>query len=376
MKIEQAIKIKGKTFQFEQSRISLKEPLVLIFGDRFMLEDVDVLSEVRSLYPDGHLVFGSTSGEIIQSRVLDGTITLTAIEFENASFTVHKENVKTFGYNERKLGHSLRNKFPKKGLKYVFLVSDGSFVNGSSLIAGCTDENETIGISGGLCGDGDRFQKTLSSYNEKPKEGEIVAIGFYGDSLEISSASYGGWSPFGPERTITKSKENILYELDGKSALDLYKEYLGEKAKELPKSALLYPLNINVDDDGPSIVRTILNIDETSNAMVLAGDVPEGSKVQLMMSTVDDIAEGASKAAHMAMKDRANKPELAILVSCVGRKLVMGQRTEEEVEEVVSVIGEDVLVTGFYSYGEMAPFSGQGACKLHNQTMTLTLISE
>ena len=105
-------------------------------------------------------------------------------------------------------------------------------------------EMEALVLSGGLCGDDDRFEVTLASYNESPKEGEVVAIGFYGESLEISCANFGGWTPFGPERLITKSRKNILFELDGKPALDLYKRYLGDKASELPKSALLYPLSV------------------------------------------------------------------------------------------------------------------------------------
>ena len=375
MKIEQAIKIVNGPFVFDNERIQLTNPLVLVFGDRFMLEQEELLAEVKTIYPNGHLVFGSTSGEILGATVLDNSLTMTAVEFEKAQFLVKKKNVSDFQNNDFELGKSLLSEFPKENLKNIFLVSEGSFVNGSSLISGFNNGNQEVNISGGLCGDGDRFQKTLCSYNERPKEGDVVAIGFYGDSLEISSASYGGWSTFGPERSVTKSKGNILFELDGKPALNLYKEYLGEKSKELPKSALLYPLNVCVDDQQP-IVRTILNINETQNTMVLAGDIPEGSTVQLMMSTVDDIAEGASIAAKLAMENRVHKPELAILISCVGRKLVMGQRTEEEIEEVVSIIGEDTVVTGFYSYGEMAPFSGQESCRLHNQTMTLTLISE
>lgn len=375
MKIEQSIKMAEEPFVFENKRKTLNNPLVLIFGDRFLLENDYFIDEVRSIYPKGHLVFGSTSGEISGANVFDNSLTITAIEFEKSHFLIKKRNVSDFGNNDYELGKSLLSAFPKENLKNIFLISDGSFVNGSSLISGFKSENNTVNISGGLCGDGDRFQRTLCSYNEPPKEGEVVAIGFYGDSLEISSASYGGWSTFGPERSVTKSKGNILFELDGKPALDLYKEYLGEKAKDLPKSALLYPLNVCVDDQ-QAIVRTILNINETHNTMVLAGDIPEGSRVQLMMSTVDAIAEGAARAARLAMLERINKPQLAILVSCVGRKLVMGQRTEEEIEEVVAVIGGDAAVTGFYSYGEMAPFSGQESCRLHNQTMTLTLISE
>ena len=110
--------------------------------------------------------------------------------------------------------------------------------------------------------------------------------------------------------------------------------------------------------------------------MILAGDVPMNSKVQLMMASVDGIASGARKAAEFAIKDRVNKPQLALLVSCVGRKLVMGQRVEEEIEQVQEIIGKEVATCGFYSYGEMAPFHGETSCDLHNQTMTLTLISE
>jgi len=94
------------------------------------------------------------------------------------------------------------------------------------------------------------------------------------------------------------------------------------------------------------------------------------------MASVDGIAEGAHVAAEYAMQNRENAPEIAILVSCIGRKLVMNQRVEEEIEEVRERIGEKVPMTGFYSYGEMAPFNGSTSCELHNQTMTLTLISE
>ena len=231
-------------------------------------------------------------------------------------------------------------------------------------------------ISGGMCGDDAKFEKTLASYKENPKEGEVVLIGFYGETLEISFSSFGGWSSFGPERIITRSEANVLYEIDGQPALDLYKKYLGDKANELPQASLLYPLNVTPEGKLQAVVRTILNINNDDQSMILAGDAPENAKVQLMMASVDAIAEGASQAAILAMKNRKNHPQLALLVSCVGRKLVMNQRVEEEIEHVQEIIGNKVAITGFYSYGEMAPFSENTFCELHNQTMTLTLISE
>ncbi|KQC30140.1 FIST signal transduction protein [Flagellimonas eckloniae] len=375
MKINQAKRLKGGKWEFDQN-VSLKEPLVLVFADRYQLESKDIFNEVKELYPDGHLVFGSTSGEIMETNVYDESIVVTAIEFEQTSFTIVSENVSDY-VDIEKMGLAISNKFDKDKLRHMFIVSDGSFVNGSGLIEGLESaKGFKASITGGLCGDGARFEKTLTSYNENPKQGEVVAIGFYGDALEVSYANFGGWTPFGPERTITKSEGNVLFEIDGKPALDLYKKYLGDKADELPQAALLYPLTVQQNTESEPLVRTILNIDEKENSMILAGDVPMNSKVQLMMSTTDDIAEGASNAAEQAMENRENKPELAILVSCVGRKLVLDQRTEDEIEEVAEVIGDQARITGFYSYGEMAPFAGKNECQLHNQTMTLTLLSE
>ena len=377
MTIVQAIKKPNEPFVFNEKRIPLKEPLVLVFGNRYMLESEHIYAEVKDLFPNSHIVFGTTSGEIIDDSVLEGTVVLTAIEFEKSSVVIKRSNINDFKNNDYKLGESLMAEFPKENLKHLFIISEGSSVNGSALISGLEKvKNTSISLSGGLCGDDGRFERTLASYNENPKEGEIIAIGFYGETLEITSSNYGGWTPFGPERIITKSEGNVLFELDGKPALDLYKTYLGEKANELPKSALLYPLSVRIEEDSEPLVRTILNIDNDKNTMILAGDMPEGSKVQLMMSSVDDIVSGAIHAAELAMKGREKNPELALLISCIGRKLVMDQRTEEEIEEVKSVIGNDTFISGFYSYGEMAPFSGQKECKLHNQTMTLTLFSE
>ena len=342
-----------------------------------LLENKNIYEEIRLFFPDGEIVFGSTSGEILGDSVMDNTICLTAIEFQNSKFVVKNANTKGYNGNVEKLGVELLKELPKEKLRHIFVVSEGSTVNGSTLILGLEKYlQKDITISGGLCGDDSRFQKTLASYNQNPTEGEVIIVGLYGDTLEVSCANYGGWTGFGPEREITKSVDNVLYELDGQPALDLYKKYLGDKVKELPEAALLYPLSVKVPGEKETIVRTILNINEEDNSMILAGDVPVGSTVQLMMATVDDIAEGAFTAANFAMRNRKTQPELVLLVSCVGRKLAMDQRTEEEVEEVIDVIGEQAKVAGFYSYGEMAPFAGQEKCKLHNQTMTLTLISE
>ena len=377
MKIVQALLEKNIEWNYTKPKQDLKNPLVLVLGNRLLLEDVNVIKKIRDEFPYEHIVFGSTSGEIVDTRVIDNAVHVTAIEFEKSTYIIKNGNIKDYDFDAHLLGESLSNQIPKEGLKHLLVVSEGSFVNGSSLIAGIENVmSNVVPISGGICGDDDKFEKTLAAYKEDPKAGEVILIGLYGETLEVTVASYGGWLTFGPERLITKSEANVLYEIDDKPALELYRKYLGDKAKELPKASLLYPLHVKAENKERAVVRTILSIDEKENSMTLAGDVPINSKVQLMMASVDGLSEGALTAAKKAMEHRHTQPEFALLVSCIGRKLVMDQRVEEEVEEVKKVIGNQAVISGFYSYGEIAPFGKNSSCELHNQTMTLTLISE
>ena len=376
MKIVQA-QYTQNDWKYFQPKQKLNNPLVLVFAERCLLQQNKIIASIKKEFPYQHIIFGSTAGEIVGNQVYDNSVSVTAIEFEKSFFKISRANILAHHQDSFELGKALFEQLPKENLQHIFIISEGSFVNGSALINGLEENNtQNIKISGGLCGDNERFEKTLVAYNETPKEGEVAIIGLYGDSLEVTASSCGGWMPFGSERTITKSKDNILYEIDGLPALDLYKKYLGEKALDLPHSALLFPLNIKAEGKYLPVVRTILNIDEDEKSMIFAGDIPEQSKVQLMMASVDAIVVGAGEAAKKAMQNRKNDPQIALLVSCIGRKLVMAQRTEEEVEEVLDIIGAQTLTTGFYSYGEIAPFQSQDSCELHNQTMTLTLISE
>lgn len=376
MKIVQAKKVKNSNWKFSPENVPLNNPLVFVFGDRFHLENPDTIEDIRKQFPYEHIVFGSTAGEIIDEHVHEESVVVSAIEFEKTTFIIKTANILDFGKDSKELGKELMKQLPKENLKHVFVLSEGSFVNGSALIDGLEDFNKELTITGGMCGDGALFEKTISSYKTNPKQGEVIIIGFYGDTFEVSFASVGGWTPFGPERIITKSNGNVLYEIDNLPALDLYSKYLGDRASELPQASLLFPLTVKAEGKKHPVVRTILSINSEDNSMVLAGDVPENSTVQLMMSSVDQIVGGAYDAAELAMTDRQKLPELGLLISCIGRRLVLDQRVEEEIEEVRNVLGHKTRLIGFYSYGEIAPFHGEINTELHNQTMTLTLISE
>ena len=262
----------------------------------------------------------------------------------------------------------------RNDLRGLFVLSDGTGINGSDLIRGLQDVLGTgVTITGGLAGDGADFRITFVGAGDPPQPGRVAAIGFYGDAVVIGHGSYGGWQPFGPERRITRAADNVLHQLDNEPALDLYKRYLGEQAEGLPGTALLFPLRLTRPDGG-EVVRTIVGTDDATSTMVFAGDVPEGSTAQLMRATFDKLIDGAGEAASQAAVMEGT--HLAILVSCIGRKLVLGQRVAEEIESAQEVLGADARTIGFYSYGEISPQARTGACELHNQTMTITTIGE
>jgi hypothetical protein len=351
--------------------------LVLIFGSPTLIQRQDLLDEIKRAYPVANLMGCSTAGEISGTQVTDDTLVVTAVAFE-------KTKVKGFDLqlsdvvNSFEAGRKLAEQLPKADLVHIFVLSDGLKVNGSELVSGLVNNlPENVSVTGGLAGDGDRFGSTYVMLNQTAKQGTVAVLGLYGKNLRVGYGSLGGWDSFGPERLVTKSKSNVLFELDGRSALDLYKKYLGEHAKDLPASGLLFPLSLRTGDNALPLVRTILAINEDEQSMTFAGDVPEGGYARLMKANFDRLIDGAIGAARISAEPLGSTPaDLALLISCVGRKLVLKQRIEEEVEGVRGVLGKTPVFAGFYSYGEISPFSSNARCELHNQTMTITTFSE
>ncbi|MFQ5569660.1 MAG: FIST signal transduction protein [Rhodothermales bacterium] len=351
--------------------------LVLVFGSREVLSDDARFHEVRSRYPNARLMLGTTAGEILGTEVLDDSCTVTAIHFEHTPLEFAEVNIDDVG-SSLEAGKRLALALPHEDLVHVFVLSDGQKVNGSALVEGFyANLPKTVTTTGGLAGDAARFTRTLVGLDRAPAEGNIVAVGLYGSHIRVGHGSMGGWDPFGAQRLITRAEKNVLYELDGRSALELYKMYLGDQAEGLPGTALLFPLSISMNETDGELVRTVLSVDEATQSMTFAGDMPVGAYARLMKANLDRLVDAASTAATESYHSFGDfKPELAILISCVGRKLVLDQRVEEEVENVRDVLGDQATLTGFYSYGEISPFNPATRCELHNQTMTITTLAE
>jgi hypothetical protein len=352
------------------------QTLVLVFGSPKFLKQPEPIRELTRLYPASHIVGCSTAGEIFAKEITDESLVVAVMHFTTttlASAVLPIQNADA----SYQVGVDLAQKLSGPDLKGVMIFSEGVTVNGTQLIEGINSVlPPTVVVTGGLAGDGPRFEHTWVIKDGIPQEGYVSAVGLYGDHVNIGHGSQGGWDTFGKEYQITKSKNNILYEIDNQPALQLYKAYLKEHIVELPASALLFPLALRTKlGDGKQIVRTVLGIDEAAQSMTFAGDMPEGYTAQFMRANFEQLIQGAAGAALMTRINTSQRTTLLIAISCVGRRLVLKERTKDELEVIFNVLPGFVKQIGFYSYGEISPYA-TGICDLHNQTMTLTSISE
>ena len=355
---------------------AVRPNLLLAFGSVDLLRGV--APDLARLFPEARRLGCSTAGEISADGVADGTCVVTAIRFDDTRLVEASTTLAGMD-DSQAAGQRLGAQLPLEGLRAVLIFGQGVQINGSALLAGLTEVlGAEVPITGGLAGDGGAFAQTWVLDNSGAKSDTLVVLGLYGEKLNFCHGSFGGWSPFGPARKVTRSVGNVLFELDGEPALEVYKRYLGEHAASLPASGLLFPFAmLGKDHDEVGLIRTILGIDEQNGSLTLAGEIDAEGYLKLMHASTDALVDGAEAAAAAAKTMLAgNGQGVVLLVSCVGRKLVMGGRVDEEVEAVGDVFGQGSVLTGFYSYGEISPFSPSIACKLHNQTMTVTYIGE
>ncbi|MBI5167975.1 MAG: FIST C-terminal domain-containing protein [Candidatus Eisenbacteria bacterium] len=359
---------------------SLDSPrtLVLLFGAADVAGVAGPIADVVAAFPRSHVTGCSTAGEIHGTAIHDHSVVVAVAQFDHTevrvAHAVVEEAVASF-----EAGRHLAEALDAEDLGAILVLSDGLAVNGSELVRGVNGAlSHDVSVTGGLAGDGPDFVRTWVLRDGVPARRVVAAIGLYGSEVRVTHGSRGGWDKFGPERIVTRSVGNVLFELDGKPALDLYKRYLGERATGLPATGLLFPLALRRDaKDENVVVRTLLAVDEERRSMTFAGDIPQGWMCQLMSANFDRVIAGAGLAAEsaMSMDADADGPVLSIAISCVGRRLILGERTEEELEATLDVLPPGTQQVGFYSYGELSPHAN-GRCDLHNQTMTLTAIRE
>lgn len=351
--------------------------LIICFGAKRLISEEKLFNDLSKRYPLSEIVLCSTAGEISGMHIQENAVAITAIAFEKTTIKSASVNIKNYS-DSFDAGKVLIEQFSAENLSYILVLSDGLLVNGSHLVKGMEAGNVgNVPITGGLAGDGTDFDFTLVGLNGPPENGKVVAVGFYGKDLHVNHSSNGGWDVFGPERTVTKSKGTKVYEIDNHSAIELYKIYLGPYIDDRTNSTLLFPFSVKLPGSTMPLARSILEINYKENCMMFTGDVPEGSTVRFMKASFDKLIDAAGNAAQQILdKSSGVPPKLAILISCVGRKVVLEKQIEDEVEAVADTFGNKTALLGFYSYGEISPHTITNNCEMYNQTMTITTLNE
>ena len=378
MKFEQEHLESNMSFNKLASRPKLPEAnWVLVFGSVNRFKEKGFAKKLQKRYPQAQIMGCTTTGEITPDGAYDDSVHITAMLWEQSS--LHFASIAVTSMEQSHfLGNQLANELNQTDLKGVFVLSDGLHVNGSELVEGLQEVLKDVPITGGLAGDDASFTQTLLLHNEMVQDNVVIAMGIYGSNATVTSGALGGWKPYGPPRKITRSNKNIVYELDGKPALPLYKMYIGYYSDSLPSSGLNFPFAIMNEDKKIKFSRMLLAINSDDNSLTFAGNVQEGSTVRFLQSNHDRLVEGASKAASQILNKNVDlsNTALAICVSCVGRKLVMKEQVSDEVYAVQRLLGSKTGITGFYSNGEICSGDGDSHSQLHNQTMTIAYLSE
>ncbi|MCK9491706.1 MAG: FIST C-terminal domain-containing protein [Sulfurimonas sp.] len=349
--------------------------LIIMFGSINILNVKDGIDDIVESFPMSTIVGTSSSGEIYDSEIFHDSLSVSVVKFSKSRFKVLLKEISE--ENSFEVGKKIVEEINGDHLKCIFVLSSVVNVNGSELTKGLSfNAPQECVITGGLAGDGVEFNKIWILLGSKLMRKQIVAVGLYGKALRVGSGCRCGWSRFGLDRRVTSSEKNILYSIDNKPALELYKRYLGPYADELPASGLYFPLMLLEEGSKTPTLRAIKAIDEEKNSITLAASIPEGSIVTFAKANLDDLIGGAQEVAESLMFSYDGRQKaLCVAINCVARKIVLKQEAEDEIEVVKDILGENVSLVGFYSYGEISNIS-EGGCDFHNQSMTLMLLYE
>ncbi|WP_432510477.1 FIST signal transduction protein [Kineococcus sp. SYSU DK001] len=346
------------------------------------------LAEVSAAYPTSLVTGCSTAGVADGATLLDDGLLLLVCAFERTRLLLRSapQTAARSHAVGRALAGGLHADAAAAGtdLRAVLVICDGMDVVGNAFAEGVSLGAAGATVFGGMSalmpGPGGTIRAPWTVLDGALHQGVAVAVGLCGDHVTLTCGTGGGWDELGPPRTATRSSGAELFEIDGQPALDLYRRYLGVEAEGLPGSGLRFPLLLRRRGEQRSaLVRSVRSFDEETRAIGLTGDVPEGSVVQLLHQNSEAMVDAAQDAARAATAGagpaHGADGALALVVSCLGRRLALGARVEDELESVTAELGAGTAVAGFYGYGELAPTSAR-SCDLHNQTVTVGVISE
>jgi hypothetical protein len=336
------------------------------------------LIELAAAFPRATVIGCSTAGEIDQTDIRDGSISVAVVQFEHTR--VRLAEVQVDGATSalaagQRLAAELAAAPELRAVMVMAPGQPGAPVNAHEVVSGLSSGLPAgVVVTGGVAGARERAGKTWVLAGGRIETDKVVAVGLYGDRVRVSCGSRGGWEAFGVERAVTRSAGAVVYELDGRPALAVYREELGARAAELPRSALVFPVTLRAAQDAGGAVRAVVAVDERAQSLTLAAEVPDGARGRPMRAEGERLVREA-RAAGAAAASRFEGPVLSVAVSCAARREVLGHGSLRETEATLEPLAVGTAQVGFYAFGEVAPEAAGGSA-LHHHTMTVTVVSE
>lgn len=228
-------------------------------------------------------------------------------------------------------------------------------------------------LFGGAAGDSLNYGHTVLFAGDRIMSDALVAA-------QISSAApigvgvRHGWRPASRRMAVTRSSGNLLYELDGRPALEIYRELLPNETITPDNFRMIsryHPIGF-VQAGSEPLVRLPLAVTD-DGALSCVGTLPGDAFAYIMEGNPGSLIEAAAVAAERAMAALEGKPPaVAIVINCVTRPPLLGDQSQAEIDRIRSVLGATTPFIGMYSFGEIAADDGPPA--FHNKTVAVCVL--
>lgn len=370
--------------KYENLQLSTKEDVIAMKSwpqgeNSFLLcfgNDKEIYSTILEELPQIPMIGASSTGQMSGRGHTEEGITAAFFHFDKA--VVKTTRVKFDHWEDgEKVGNKIIENLQSDDLKGILVLSEGLKLNCSKMVeAIAAKKGDGVALAGGLAGDVFTYSDIFVVDNKDGiRDDSVVAVGFYGDSFHMDVFAHSGVTPMGIEREVTKAKDYALYELDGKPALDVYKQYFRtDDLAKMEKEIVKFPFSITNNYIEEGVIRTPLTFTEDGQGIQFTGAIPEGSRVRMMQSASSKFLDGVYDLSEKVKQAEKNSDSSIIAISCACRKLVLGAIVDQEAEILCDELDKKSIV-GFYSFGEIGS-NEHNESYLYNQTLTLISIYE
>ena len=358
----------------QQHRITDHNLVVLVLADvkphreRILAQEQEqvllVTSELHRLLPNGFVVGATTAGAFAHEQVVDGTILLTFLQFEQvrpvaASYSLEQ-------YSPVEMARLITGDLVKEDTRLLLLFTDGFHTNAHHLLDELTALAPDIPVAGGKAGDGLRFLHTTVFFQGEALHSGAVAVALNGEALRTHQFYRLNWKKIGKIMTITDAQDSVVKTIDGKPAIEMYQRYLGQSAIEKLTDSGGTEFPLLFERNGMELTRGVIG-ELADGSVQYAGDIRTGETVQFSYGHIPLILESLKEDCQQA---EVFEPEGILVFSCAARKSLLQDHAGEELTTLVQL----APLSGFFTYGEFYHHNQQN--HLLNNTMTVTLLSE